>query len=414
MLRSQPGTDGHLPPTLPMGAADIAYHLATRGRPLPVAFVFAFTGRAPSLDALRARVAERAHHIPALRYGIERRRRRLVLADRVAVERHVHEAWLSDDTDGSGTGRLMLARPMTAEGRPPWQVWLVHGPDGGYTLGYRSDHTLQDGVGAAHTARALLDDHPDDGPPGHPCAWPTARGVADALRDVTASLRAPVAKPAFAMPVTGRTRVCHADTALTRLRLIGREHGGTVNDVYLAALAHAVRVWHLKETGTAHPPLPVAVPMSVRAAGEETAPGNRMVVARLLLPCDEVSPKKVLARTVAATGRMRTSRQRDAVRLMLAAAPRAFGGRIGTRLVNGAVVAGPASSVNFGDALVHQGAASRRAAVFSELAAGVRMMTTLTGQRDTACLTLVHDEALRNAGDLPDLWLAALRELERA
>lgn len=40
-------------------------------------------------------------------------------------------------------------------------------------------------------------------------------------------------------------------------------------------------------------------------------------------------------------------------------------------------------------------------------------MTTLTSQHDTACLTVVHDEALATADELPDLWLAALLELER-
>lgn len=82
-------------------------------------------------------------------------------------------------------------------------------------------------------------------------------------------------------------------------------------------------------------------------------------------------------------------------------------------MVNGAVVAAPVSSVNFGDALVHQGVTARRAVLFTGLAAGIRCLTTLTGQHDTACLTVVHDELLATADELPDLWLAALLELER-
>lgn len=83
-------------------------------------------------------------------------------------------------------------------------------------------------------------------------------------------------------------------------------------------------------------------------------------------------------------------------------------------MVNGDVVAAPASSVNFGTALVHQGAASRSAAVFAGVAAGIRCLTTLTSQHDTSCLTVVHDTTLATADELPDLWLAALLELERA
>ncbi|MER7399042.1 wax ester/triacylglycerol synthase domain-containing protein [Streptomyces sp. NPDC000151] len=414
-MRPHPGTDGALLPSLPMGTADAAYHRAMDGRPLPLSFMFGFGGRPPTLDAVRARVAERADRIPALRYRIVRDRKTLQRVDRISVEQHVHEAWLPDDADGSVAGRLMLSSPMSAGGRPPWEVWLIHGPTGSYTLCYRTDHTLQDGVGAAHTVRALLDDNPEGGglvPQRR--AWPTAKGLAGAFGDVAAAFRPPGAQPAFSVPGSGRTSVCHADTPLARLRAIGRAYGGTVNDVYLAALSHAVHAWHMKGTGSLHPPLPVAVPMSVRAPGEEYAPGNRMVTARLLLPCDEPSPHRALARVIADTGRLRRTRQRDAIRLLMAATPRAIGARVGMRMVNGEVIGAPTSSVNFGNALVHRGAASRRTAVFADLAAGIRCLTTLTSQHDTACLTVVHDDALPTADELPDLWLAALLELERA
>ncbi|MFD0313534.1 wax ester/triacylglycerol synthase domain-containing protein [Streptomyces flavalbus] len=413
MTLARSGTGAGLPPSVPMTTVDVAYHLATRGGPLPVVFVFWFTGRAPTLDAVRARVAERAPTVPSLRYGIVRDRKVFRRADRFAVEQHVHEARLPEhDEDGSAPGRMMLTQPMAGGGRPPWDVWLLHGTDG-YALCYRTDHALQDGVGASHAVRALLDDHPLGGPPPARLARPTARGVVHALGDVVASLRAGRPMPAFDALAFQRSVVSHSETPLTRLRAIGRARGGTVNDVYLSALAHAVHTWHLKETGTVHPPLPVVIPMSVRTAGEECAPGNRMVVARLLLPCDEPTPGRALTRVMTATERLRGSRQRDATRMLLSSAPRAVGARLGTRMVNGAVVAGPASSVNFGQALVHQGAEARRAAVFADLAESVPWVVTLTSQHDTACLSVVHDESVGGAGELPDLWLAALLELEQ-
>ncbi|MEU3251047.1 wax ester/triacylglycerol synthase domain-containing protein [Streptomyces sp. NPDC006997] len=413
MTRARSGTGGGLPPSVPMTTVDVAYHLATRGGPLPVVFVFWFSGRAPTLDAVRARVADRAPTVPSLRYGIVRDRTVFRRADRFAVEQHVHEARLPADDDGSAPGRMMLTHPMAGGGRPSWDVWLLRGDDG-YALCYRTDHALQDGVGAAHAVRALLDDHPEaGGPPPARLARPTARGLVNAVGDVVASLRGGRPMPAFDGTEMRNGVVCHAETSLARLRAIGRPRGGTVNDVYLAALAHAVHTWHMKETGTAHPPLPVVIPMSVRTAGEEHAPGNRMIVARLLLPCDEPKPGRALTRVMAATDRLRTSRQRDATRLLLASAPRAVGARLGTRMVNGAVVAGPASSVNFGQALVHQGAAARRAAVFADLAGSVPWVVTLTSQHDTACLSVVHDASVGGARELPDLWLAALLELEQ-
>ncbi|WP_399882458.1 wax ester/triacylglycerol synthase domain-containing protein [Streptomyces sp. BBFR51] len=412
MRHPHPGTDGGLPASLPMGTADFAYHLAMRGRPLPAGVLFGFSGRAPSLESLRARVAERAHRIPALRYRIARESRTFSRVERIDVERHVHEAWLPGDDDGSGAGRLMMSRPMGGDARPPWDVWLVHGPTGGHSLCYRTDHTFQDGVGAAHTARALLDDDPAGGPPAHRRGRPALSGIASAVGDVAASFRRSD-KPAFDVPVSGRTNMCQAVVPLARLRAVGRAHGATVNDVFLAALAHAVGTWHRKATGSGHPPLPVAVPMSVRTRGEECAPGNRLVVARVLLPCDAPSPRHALDRVVARTDALRTGRQREALRLMLTAGPRGIGARVGTRMVNGRSVAGPVSSVNFGSALVHQGNAARRAVVYSGLGAGIRCLTTLTSQHDTACLAVIHDEALTTADELPDLWLAALLDLER-
>ncbi|MFH8976815.1 wax ester/triacylglycerol synthase domain-containing protein [Streptomyces sp. NPDC017890] len=412
MRHPHPGGDGGLPASLPMGTADVAYHLAMGGRPLPAGFLFGFSGHAPTLDSVRARVAERAYRIPALRYRIDRKSRTFSRVERIDVERHVHEAWLPGDDDGSGAGRLMLSRPMGGDARPPWDVWLVHGPTGGHSLCYRTDHTFQDGVGAAHTARALLDDDPGGGPPPHRRGRPAFAGLAGAFGDVAASFRRSD-KPAFDVPADGRTDMCQAVVPVARLRAVGRAHGATVNDVFLAALAHAVGTWHHKGTGSAHPPLPVAVPMSVRGPGEECAPGNRLVVARVLLPCDAPSPQDALHRVVARTESLRAGRQREALRLMLAAGPRAAGARVGTRMVNGRSVAGPVSSVNFGSALVHRGNAARRAVVYSGLGAGIRCLTTLTSQHDTACLAVIHDEALSTAGELPGLWLAALLELER-
>ncbi|MFG3159122.1 wax ester/triacylglycerol synthase domain-containing protein [Streptomyces sp. NPDC048232] len=408
----RPRAHDALPASLPMGTADVAYHLAMGGRPLPAGFLFGFSGRAPTLDSVRARVAERAARIPALRYRIARQSRTFSRVDGIDVERHVHEAWLPGDDDGAGAGRLMLSRPMGGDGRPPWDVWLVHGPTGGHSLCYRTDHTVQDGVGAAHTARALLDDHPAGGPPAYRPRTPAPAGLAGALGAMAASFRASD-KPAFDVPVSGRTTLCQAVVPVARLRAVGRAHGATVNDIFLAALAHAIGTWHRKSTGAAHPPLPVAVPMSVRPRGEECAPGNRLVVARVLLPCDAPSPLHALTRVVARTDTLRTGRQRDALRLLMTAGPRGIGARVGTRMVNGRSVAGPVSSVDFGSALVHQGNTARRAVVYSGLGAGIRCLTTLTLQHDTACLAVIHDEALTSADALPDLWLAALLELER-
>ncbi|MFF5103554.1 wax ester/triacylglycerol synthase domain-containing protein [Streptomyces sp. NPDC000134] len=413
MRPTRPGTDGPLPPTLPMGAADLAYRLAMRGGPLPVPLVFVFDGPAPALDTVLARVAERAPRVPALNYRPSRDGKVFRRVPRIAAERHVREIRLTGDADCAATGRLLLSRPMNVADGPLWEVWLVHGAGGGHALCYRTDHRFQDGMGAVYAARALLDDDPAGGPPAQSLGRPAPRGVAGVLGDVLKGFGPPVAKPGFDGPVGPGLRVCHVTTPLARLRAAARAHGGTVNDVYLTALSHAVRTWHLKATGETHPPLPVAVPMSVRAPGEEYAPGNRIALAHVVLPCDEAVPQRAFQRVRQSTGRLRDGRRRDSFRALLAATPRAIGARLGVRLVSGAVVAGPVSRVDVGAPLVHQGVPSRWSAVYSGTAAGIRCLVTLTSQQDTACLTLVHDETLASADELPDLWLAALLELER-
>ncbi|MDT0380551.1 wax ester/triacylglycerol synthase family O-acyltransferase [Streptomyces sp. DSM 42041] len=398
----------------PMGPVDLAYFRAARGVPLPTGFLFGFRGAPPPLDALRARVGGRGRRLPVLHHRIATHRPVVERADRFTVEEHVHEAELPDGGGMAEAGRLMLDRPLPSDGRPPWEVWLFHGPGDGYALCYRGDHTLQDGAGAAHTARFLLGDHPAGGPAGRRPAWPTPIGAADALGDMLSAYRPPrdPLPQAFTVRPAGRSGMCVADAPMARLRAIGRAAGGTVNDVYLAALAHAFRSWHLKTTGTPPPPLPVAMPMSVRAPGEELLPGNHMIMTRLLLPTDEGSPAGALERVIAWTGEIRRTRRRDATRLLLAAGPAAVGAAVGVRMVNGRRIAGPVSGMDLGGPLVHGGDTAVSAGMFTGLAGGVLCYTSLTGYHGTARLTLVHDLALRGVDALTEHWLSALDQLD--
>ncbi|MCF2436142.1 hypothetical protein LV779_24515 [Streptomyces thinghirensis] len=204
----------------------------------------------------------------------------------------------------------MLSRPMSTDDRPPWDV---AGPrPGGPPHPGLPNRPHLPGRHGRRLHRPRSPRRPPRGRTGPTASRPGPPHTASRTpwaRWWPPSARA-TPKPAFDGEPTGRVDVCHADTPLARLRAIARAHGGTVTDVYLATLSHAVRTWYLKDTGSAHPPLPVSIPMSVRAPGEEYAPGNRMVTARLLLPCDEESPQRALARVVVRTGRLRESRRR--------------------------------------------------------------------------------------------------------
>ncbi|AEW97964.1 MULTISPECIES: wax ester/triacylglycerol synthase domain-containing protein [Streptomycetaceae] len=400
--------------TVPLGAADLAFLESGGEKTLPTVFMLNFAGPPPTLDALRARVAERAGRVPVLGCRVTTSRRALERVERLDLTRHVRELSLPGPLDDGHIATRMLSRPLPGLDGPPWDLWLVHGTEGGYRVVLRAPHALQDGAGAAHTVRALLADEPGGGPPAHRPSRPRARGFLDTLGYVAAAFRDAGPMPAFAARPTGVTEVCHVDTPVARLRAIGRAVGGSVNDVYLAALAHAVHTWHAKENGAVHPPLPVVVPMSVRRAGEEHAPGNRMVTARLLLPCDQDSPFGALAAVMARTARLRRSGQRDATRLLMTATPRRIAANLGKRMVHGSTVAAVTSGVNLGDPFTYQGDPVVNAAVFTDAIAGVMCVAVLTGCGGNARFTFVHDRALPTADEIPDLWLASLLELDKA
>ncbi len=111
-MRPHLGTNGRLPSALSMGTVDVAFHLATGGSPVPLAFTFGFDGQAPTLDSVRARVAERAHRRSdvALPHRAHARRPQEIPAKWTGSRwTGMHEAWLPEDTDGSATSRLMLS-----------------------------------------------------------------------------------------------------------------------------------------------------------------------------------------------------------------------------------------------------------------------------------------------------------------
>jgi hypothetical protein len=204
----------------------------------------------------------------------------------------------------------------------------------------------------------------------------------------------------------------HLDTGADRLRRAAHAHGATVNDVYLAALSEAVGRWYEKRAGAAHPPLPVSMPMSVRAPGEESRVGNAVVTARLTLPCGHSDGARHALRVVAAqTGRLRRTRYRHAAHRLLRAMPAALGARTARHLADAAAVTTITSAIDAGPALRVAGRPSARAGMFTALAAGLRCYTALTTHHDTARLTVVHDDALPGVHDLGTHWRAALDDL---
>ncbi|MBT2427479.1 condensation protein [Streptomyces sp. ISL-112] len=373
--------------------------------------MFDFPGQAPSLTALRARIAARAGQIASLRYRVEMRSRKACTDDHFDPDEHVFELAVTSAEALDAARRQMLTRPLP-EGRPPWDVWLIRNARESFTVCFRSDHALRDGMAAAYLCRQLIEDQPHHSRLPAPSARVGLRGIAAVLGESARAMRSTSPTPALAGAEAGAQGPFHADVPMAVLRDAARAHGATVNDVYLAALSEAVRRWYGERTGRGHPPMPVTMPLSARGPVMAAAVGNALVGTRITLPCDRSRNVVETLDTVAAqTRRLREINYRHCARLVLGVLPRGLGARLTLRVAGAGPVGLLASNLDCGPVLTHFGVTARQAQMLSSLADGLRCYTALTGYGDNARLSVVHDESLPAAPRLGEHWVAAVHEL---
>ena len=399
--------DEHPPRTVRLGAADQALLAGPAGRPVPIVMLFDFDGPAPSVVGLRARVAERVEHLPALRYHIGDGGRTARWSDRLDTDRHVRVLSAGGESH-LGAELLLNQGPPADKDRPPWNIVLIPRP-GEYSLAFHGDHGLYDG-GLITWLTTLLDDNPAAHLPLPPPRRTSLAGLTSALAQQTALLRASRPTPAFSAPNGPTRKVRYVDVSLTYLRDLARTHRVSVNDVYLAALAHAVHLWQGERSDMAHPPVVTGMPMSFRRPGEEGAVGNRMALARVVLPCDEPSPLRALRLVAAQTARHKRLRQRDALRVLSALTPGGATKRLFGRLGNPLT----ASNVALGGPLTYRGNAARAAYGVTDILGPDQCFTCLVTYQNTARFNVVHHSGTPIGPLLPDLWRTALQAIEHA
>jgi WS/DGAT/MGAT family acyltransferase len=295
------------------------------------------------LDRLAGLIRERIPYVP--RY---RQKAKLVpgrLANPVWVDDedfdlayHVRRSALPRP-GGDDQLQELVARVMSRRldrDRPLWEVYLVEGLAGDrFAVLTKTHNAVVDGVGAVDIGQVLFDltPEPRDTPadawrPAPEPSWldlvgaaaadairrPTAvvdtlRSGVDDLRatgerlvgilgDVAAALgtaarRAPDSP--LNVDISAQRRWLTLDTDLDTYREVRRAHGGTVNDVVLAAVAGGLRAWLLTRGEPVRPSTTVRalVPVSVRAPAEatDTADGGGSVTSVLVdLPVGEPSP----------------------------------------------------------------------------------------------------------------------------
>ncbi|MGK5628395.1 hypothetical protein [Streptomyces sp. URMC 123] len=287
-------------------------------------------GAAPSIEDVRALVRAALPALPVLTHELRRSGRSVrwePMAD-VALARHVRETVV--DTAGRASVLEAMYR-LWAEPLSPdlgWELGMVRPAAGdGYGLFYRVHHGRQDGVAIGQTLRTLFS-------PAGPGRVPRATGALGAGSRPARVLRALGTAAAMGIDfcgfrptgmagpwdLSGRRRVSTAAVDLPPVRAVARAGRGTVHDVHLAALAGAVRTWHL-EAGRDPRPLAVGVALDVRRPDEPRTWGNRLLLRRVWLPCQESDPWLRLLGTIRATEAVKSARTRQTAQDLLGIAP---------------------------------------------------------------------------------------------
>ena len=317
-----------------------------RGHPMHVAALMILEGQ-PDLDVLRGIFGRRLGRAPRLRQVLYRPPPGLgppvwVDDENFDVRQHVRARPVPAPGDEASLLRACAeldAEPLDRS-RPLWQMWLLTGlADGRCGVLIRLHHVVADGIAALGMLSVLSDPGTQacDPPPGAPGPVPGVTALAAdqlrrqalLLRALAARLRRPRAmiarlgvlarqagrlaregrapRVSLNVPVTGPRHVLLIRADLERARTVGHAHGGTVNDVVLAAVAGGARSL-LRSRGELGPGLVLkaSVAASVRDPADRRAAGNRVGVMIVPLPVAEADPDRCLARIAAATARRKT------------------------------------------------------------------------------------------------------------
>jgi diacylglycerol O-acyltransferase len=217
--------------------------------------------------------------------------------------------------------------------RPLWEIYLVEGlADGRFAIITKTHHAMVDGISAIDIGTLILDvnptprELPDDGwvPRPEPSSLELVAGavrdnlrmptqVVDTMRSSVTDVRAiagrmfgaatglaaaartslrPAPQSPLNAAISEQRRYAMAATDLDDYKRVRKAHGGTVNDVVLATVAGALRVWLLTrgESVTPATMLRAMVPVSVRDEHQAGTLGNRVSAYFVNLPVGEPSP----------------------------------------------------------------------------------------------------------------------------
>lgn len=305
-------------------------HLERSGAHMHVASVSVFEGTAPTHAEFRDHIASRLHLVPRFRQKLRfvpLTQGRPVWVDDPHLNLDYHVRQTALPAPGSDEQLRNLASRIFSQqldrSKPLWELWLVEGLTGDrFAIIGKSHHALVDGVSGVDITTVLFDLDPEPaGAPEKAPPWlarpePTDvqllteawkerltspkeiyRGVRAALRGprqvisgvrdtskiVTAGMAAP--HSVFNVEIGPHRRFQMVQTDLKDLKQVKNAHGGTVNDVILSIVAGGIgRYLRARGHDTTDLELRAMVPVSVRAAEEHGALGNRISAMMAPLP----------------------------------------------------------------------------------------------------------------------------------
>ncbi len=295
-----------------------------------VASTSIFEGPAPTHAEFRDHIASRLHLVPRFRQKLrfvpfDQGRPVWVDDPHLNLDYHVRQSALP--APGSEEQLRNLAARIFSQqldrSKPLWELWLVEGlRDDRFAIIGKSHHALVDGVSGVDITTVLFDlDAEPQGSPSSSPPWlarpePTdlkllgdawrerltsppeiVRGVRAALRGPRQVLRgvgatskvlgAGMAAPSsvFNVEIGPHRRFAITQADLAELKRVKDAHGGTVNDVILSIVSGGIGKY-LRARGhdTEGLELRALVPVSVRAAEEHGALGNRISAMMAPLP----------------------------------------------------------------------------------------------------------------------------------
>jgi WS/DGAT/MGAT family acyltransferase len=296
--------------------------LATDVGPAPMhvgAALVLGTGPGFSVPEAQRLLGERIRAVPRLRQRLRRAPPgcgRPFWADDPAFDLRHHVRQRPCPAPGDQQALLRVAAAVAGEplprSRPLWSATFVTGlADGGTGLVIVMNHVLADGIGGLAVLAGLVDESQGTPPAvpqtaGFPVPAPRAgelaadawaargrrlTGLAGSVRTIRQGLtelggtRPPHRLPPTSLnqPTGRRRRLDVVAADLAAVRELGHAHGGTVNDVILAAITGALRAL-LTSRGEQLGLVTISVPVSARQEATGGQLGNQVGVMPVTLP----------------------------------------------------------------------------------------------------------------------------------